>query len=84
MRAVVLSQVPDTHTAAPITANDLALVGVNHHVVDRTAVRVAPLDRTAARLPDLHCAIFRAGDHPFALAVEGYACDVARVTLEAE
>jgi hypothetical protein len=57
---------------------------VDHHIVDRRAVRVASLDRATARLPDLDCTILGAGDHPLALAVEGYACDVARVALEAE
>lgn len=84
MGAVVLSQVPDADTTTPVAADDLALVGVDHDVVDGTAVVVAALDGAAARLPDLHGAILRARDHPLALAVERDARDVARVALEGQ
>lgn len=84
MRAVVLGQIPYANAASAVAADDLALVGMYDDVVGRAAVVVAALYRAAARLPDLYCAIFRARHHPLALAVEGDACDVARVALEDE
>lgn len=82
--AAVLGEVPDPDAAGPVAADDLALVGVYDDVVGRAAVVVAALDGAAARLPDLDGAVLRARDHPFALAVEGDAGDVACVTLEGE
>ena len=82
MRAVVFRKIPDAHTASAITGNDLALVWVDHYVVDRGAVRIASLNRTAPRFPNLDRAIFRTCDHPFSFAVECDACDVASVTFE--
>lgn len=84
MGAVVLGEVPDPHTPASIAADDLALVGVDDHVVHRRPVVVAALDGAGARLPDLDGAVLAAGDHPLALAVEGHARHVARVALEGE
>lgn len=84
MRTIVLSQIPDANTTAPVTADDLALIRVNHDIVDRAAVVVAALDGATARLPDLDSTILRARDHPFALAVERDARDVARVALEGQ
>jgi len=84
VRAVVLCQIPNAYTASAITGNDLTLVGVDHYVVDWRAVGIASLNRTASRLPDLDRAIFRACDHPFSLAVECDACDVAGVAFECE
>jgi hypothetical protein len=57
---------------------------MNHHIIDRTTVRIAPLDRATSRLPDLNGPILRARDHPFALTMEGDARYVARMALEAE
>jgi hypothetical protein len=34
MRAIVLCKIPNADTASTITSNDLALVGVDYHVVD--------------------------------------------------
>lgn len=82
--AVVLGQIPDTHTASAIAADDLALVGVDHNVVDRAAVVVTALDVAAPRLPDLDGAVLGRGDHPLALAVKGHARDVTGVALEGE
>lgn len=82
--AVVLRQVPNANTASAIAADDLALVGVDHDIVDRAAVVVTALDVATSGLPNLDGAILGRGDHPLALAVEGHARDVARVTLEGE
>jgi hypothetical protein len=54
------------------------------HVVDRTAVIVVPLHASAPSVPDLDGAIFRRSHHPFALAVESYASDVAGVSFESQ
>lgn len=84
MGAVVLGEIPDADTTAPITTDDLTLVGVNDDVVDGAAVVVAALDGAAARLPDLDGAVLGARDHPLTLAVEGDARDVACVALEGQ
>lgn len=84
VRAFVLAEIPDPDIAAAVTADELALVGVDDDVVDGAAVRVIALHRRRARVPDLDHAVFRAGDHPFALAVESHAGDVAGVALEDE
>lgn len=84
MRAIVLRQIPDPHATAPIAANNLSLVRVDHDVVDRGPMVVVPLDRPAPRLPDLDGAVLGRRHHPLSLAVEGHARHVSRVTLEGE
>jgi hypothetical protein len=84
VRAVILGQIPDPYTSSSITAYDLSLVGMNDHIIDWAAVRVASLDGTAASLPYLDRAIFRACDHPFPLTMKCDASNIARVTFERE
>lgn len=84
MRALVLAQVPDTHVSSAVTADQLALVRVDDHVVDGHAVGVVALHAARARIPDLDGAIFGARHHPFALAMEGNAGDVGRMALKGE
>lgn len=38
MRAVVLGQVPDADAAAAVAADDLALVRMDHHIINGTTV----------------------------------------------
>ena len=80
--AGVLGQVPEANAAAPIAADNLALVRMDNDIVDGGPVVVAPLDHAGARVPDLDCAVLGARDHPFAVAVEGNAGDIACVTLK--
>ena len=80
--AVVLGKVPDANVSATITADDLALVGVDDNVVDRAAVGVGALDSAGAGLPDLDSAILGACNHPLALAMECDARNVTGVALE--
>lgn len=82
MRAVVLCQIPYAHTSSTITADDLALVGVDNNIIDRRAMGIASLNRTTSCLPDLHRAIFRACDHPFALAMKCNTSNIASMTFE--
>lgn len=84
MRAVVLGEVPDSDATSTIAADDLSLVWMDNYIIDWTAVVVAALNRATAGLPDLHCSIFGASNHPFAFAVECNACDVAGMTLEGQ
>jgi hypothetical protein len=84
MRAVVLCKIPYAHAASTVTGNDLALVWVDDYIVDRGAMGIASLDRTAPGLPDFDCAIFRACDHPFSFAVKCDACDIACMAFECE
>ncbi len=60
------------------------MVGVDNYIVDRHFVVVVALYAPCPCIPDLNCAILGAGNHPFTLAVEGYACDVAGVAIEGE
>ena len=53
-------------------------------VVGSGAMIVASLYGRIARLPDLNGSILGASDHPFPLAMEGDARDVARVALKAQ
>ena len=84
MRALVLAQVPDPHITPAITANELALIGVNDDVVDGRAMGVVTLDTARPRIPDLDGAILGARHHPLALAVERDARDVGRVAFKRE
>ena len=45
---------------------------------------IVTLYAARSRVPDLDCAVFRACDHPFSFAMEGYACDVARVAIKGQ
>lgn len=82
MRAFILPQVPDPHAAPSIAGNQLPLIRMNHHIVDRALVQIVPLNTPRPRIPDLDRAILGARDHPFALAMESDARDVARVPVE--
>ena len=81
---LVFAQVPDSNIAALIAADQLSLVGVNDNVIDATVLSmiVVALFAAGACVPDLDSAILRAGNHPFAFAVEADTSDVALVTLE--
>lgn len=81
---VVLGQVPDSYAARPVAADNLALVGVDHNIVHRAAVVIAPLNCPRPRLPDLDSAVLGAGHHPFSFAVESDTGDVARVALKSQ
>lgn len=82
MGAVILSQVPDADTTSPVAADNLSLIRVNHDVVGGASVIIAPLDGAGACFPDLDSAILGARDHPFALAVERDAGNVACVAFK--
>lgn len=84
MTAVVLGEIPDLDATCAVAANDLALVGVDDHIVGGAAVIIAALNRASARLPDLYGAILGTGHHPLAFAVERDARDVARVALKGQ
>ena len=82
VRAVVLRQVPHAHASAAVARDDFPLIRVDHNIIRRASMIVAPLYRATPRLPDLDGPVLGARDHPFALAVKGDAGDVARVALE--
>lgn len=84
MRAIILCQIPDPNASSAITADDLALVWMDNNIVDSASMRVTALDSTTSCLPDLDCAILRACDHPFSLAMECDTSDVSRVALKRE
>lgn len=84
MGTVVLSQIPHPDTSRPIAADDLTLVGMNHHVIRRTAMVVASLNRSGPRLPDLDGPVLGASYHPFPLAVKRNTCDVSSVALKCQ
>lgn len=84
MRAVILGQIPYTDTTRSVATDDFSLIWVDNHVIHGRPMVVASLNASRPRLPDLDGSIFRACDHPFALAMERDACDVALVTFECQ
>ena len=92
MGAFVLPQIPDPHISTTITRNQLALIGMDNDIIDgsdmgdniphRSAMGVVALDASSPSVPDFDSAILGAGDHPFALAMEGYACDVSGMAIK--
>ena len=82
VRTVVLGEVPNSNAASTITSNDLTLVWVDDYIVDWRTMRIASLNRATPSLPYLNCAILRTCHHPFSLAVECDARDIASVTFE--
>ncbi len=86
MRTLVLAQIPDTHVAATITTDELALVRMDDNIINReaTGVRVVALHRGRTRVPDLDRAVLGARDEPLALAVPAHARHVGIVPLELE
>ncbi len=82
MCAGVLGQVPKPDAAAPVAADDLALIRVDNHIVNRGAVVIAPAYSPGTSIPDLDGAILGARHHPFAVTVECYASDVACMALK--
>ena len=81
---LVLAEIPDPNISTTVTRNELALVGMDDHIVDGEAMRVVTLDATKTSIPDLDSAILRACDHPFPFAMEGYTRDIAGMTFEGE
>ena len=77
-----LAQVPDTDHTGVVTTDELALVGMNNHIIYRSPVNVIPLQATCTGIPNLHSSVLGASDHPFSLAVECHAGDVVRVTFK--
>ena len=57
---------------------------MDDHIVDRAPVQVIALYAPRPGIPDLHRTVLGARHHPFALAVERYARDVACVSIESE
>ena len=84
MRTIILCQIPNPHTSSTITTYNLALVRVNHYIVDRASMGIAALHGTTSRLPDLDSTVLGTRHHPFPLAVKRDACYIARVAFECE
>jgi hypothetical protein len=82
--ALILAEVPYPHIPTSITADQLALIRMNHNIIDRHAVCIIPLHVAAARVPDLDRPVLAAGHKPFRLAVERDAGHVAGVAVEGE
>lgn len=82
MRADTLTQVPNADYPSAITADQLALVGMDDDVVDCSFVRVVALEATSTSVPHLDGAVLGASDHPLALTVKRDTSDVGGVTLE--
>lgn len=55
---------------------------MDNDVIDRASVGIISLYATRSRVPDLNRPIFRAGDHPFTLAMEGYAGDIPAMSVK--
>jgi hypothetical protein len=57
--ALVLTEIPDPHVSTAITTNQLPLVRMDHHIIDRYTVHIIALYIAAPCVPDLHRAVFR-------------------------
>lgn len=57
---------------------------MNDDIVDRNSMAIVTLVGAGASIPDLNVSVFGASNHPFPLAVERYASDVAGVAFEGE
>ena len=84
MRALVLSQVPNPHITPTVTADQLPLIRMNNHIVDRRAMRIIALHAPRTRIPYLDGAVLGARHHPFSFAVERDAGYVGGVAFEGE
>ena len=84
MTTLVLSQVPNPDVSAPIAAHELTLIRMNDYIVDRDSMAVVALNGALTRIPYLDCSILGGRDHPFPLAMEGYACDVGGMAVEGQ
>lgn len=94
MRTFILAQIPNPDISTSVTRDQLSLVRVNDHVIDGSdmgdqvsrgsAVDVIALDAARSCIPDFDRAVFGAGHHPFALAMERHAGDIAGVAVEGE
>lgn len=82
MSAFILTQIPYPDIASTVTANQLPLIRMDHHVIHGVAVVVVALNTGGSCIPDLHRAILRACHHPFPLTVEADPRNVAIVSLE--
>lgn len=94
MSAFVLTQIPYSNIATAITRHQLPLIRMNDHIVDwgdvsdqvpyRGAMDVIALNAARSCIPDFDRAILGARHHPFALAMERHAGDVARMPIEGD
>lgn len=82
MGANALAQIPDADSARTVTADEFSLVGMDDDIVDSGFVDVVTLKTAGTSVPDLDRTIFRASDHPLALAVERDASDIVGVSIE--
>jgi hypothetical protein len=57
VRAFVLSKIPDSHVPAAIAADQLALIGVDNHIIDWSAMGVVALHTASPCVPDLDRAV---------------------------
>ena len=84
MSTPIFAQVPDANVSSTVTADKLALVGMNDNIVDRNSMRIVALNTAGASVPNLNGAVFGASDHPFPLAVKSYASNVTGMTFESK
>lgn len=82
VRALVIAQIPDHEYSAAISADQLALVGMDYDVVDRVVMGVVPLNGSRSCIPYSYSAVLRACNHPFPFAMECDACNVVGMAFE--
>lgn len=82
MGADALTKVPNADHTRMVTTDELALIGVNDHIIDRSSVNVITLQATRTSVPNLHSPIFRAGNHPFPFTVKRNSGNVVGVTFK--
>jgi hypothetical protein len=84
MRAFILSQIPNAHIPTAIAADQLTLIRMDDHIVDRRTMGIVALHAARPRIPNLDRTVFGASDHPFSLAVKCNSRNVRGVAFEGE
>lgn len=94
MGALVFTQIPDTDVSTAVTRYQLALIWMNNNIIHRSHMRedvlnmssmsVIPLNVPSSGIPYLNRPVLGAGDHPFALAMEGNSRDVPSMAIKTD
>lgn len=82
VRAFVLTQIPYAHISPTVTADKLALIGVDDHIVNRNTMGIVPLHIPAPRIPDLNGTILRRSHQPLRFAMKRNAGDITSMPVK--
>jgi hypothetical protein len=84
VRTFVLAKIPYAHITPAVTADKLALIGVDDHIVDGNTMGIVPLHIPAPRIPDLDGPILRRSHQPLGFTMKCNARDITSVSIKRE